>query len=152
MKFQFIPYLIPLIMSFIILVALAVYGYKHRTVRGAKAFMASMLIGSLWALGNALEMAGVDLGTKLFWANLQYISYAFAPVAWLVMVLQFTDRADRVTNKNIILMSIIPIITVILAWTDPLHGLVRSNLALDISGVFSVISKDYGPWFWVHFA
>lgn len=131
---------------------LAYYGYKHRSVRGAKAFVVSMLIGSLWAVTNGLEMAGVDLATKLFWANIQYIAYSFAPVVWLVMILLFTDKADRVTKKNILLMSIIPIITIILVWTDHIHGLVRSNFVLDTSGVFSVISKDYGKWFWVHFA
>src|SRR5690554_3121195 len=130
---------------------LAYYGYKHRSVRGAKAFVVSMLIGSLWAVTNGLEMAGVDLATKLFWANIQYIAYSFAPVVWLVMVLLFTDKADRVNKKNILLMSIIPVITIILVWTDYIHGLVRSNFVLDTSGVFPVISKDYGKWFWVHF-
>ncbi|MFW5991686.1 MAG: histidine kinase N-terminal 7TM domain-containing protein [Halanaerobiaceae bacterium] len=151
MKFQFISYIIPLLISFIILMSLAVYGYKHRSVRGARAFTICMLIGSLWALGNGLEMAGVELATKLFWANLQYIAYTFAPVVWLVMVLQFTDRADWINRRNILIMSIIPVVTIILVWTDPLYGLVRTNFALDTSGAFSVINKDYGPFFWVHF-
>lgn len=151
MKIQFIPYVIPLFVSFLILTTLAVYGYKHRSVRGAKAFAISMIIGSLWALANALEMAGIDLETKLIWANVQYIAYSFAPVAWLIMVLQFTDRADWVTRKNIIIMAIIPVITVVLVWLDPLYGLVRSNFIFDKSGAISVINKDYQMWFWVHF-
>ncbi|MFP4661798.1 MAG: histidine kinase N-terminal 7TM domain-containing protein [Halanaerobiales bacterium] len=151
MSFQFIPYLIPLFISFLILIFLAIYGYRHRSVRGSKAFTASMVIGSLWALANALEMAGTDLWTKLFWANLQYIAYAFAPVAWLIMVLQFTDRADWVNKRNIILMSIVPLITFVLVWTDPLYGLVRYGFSLDNSGVFPVIAKKYGIWFWVHY-
>ncbi len=151
MKFQYIPYLIPLFISFLIVTSLAIYANRNRSVRGAKAFIISMLIGSLWTLANALEMAGLDFGTKIFWANVQYIAYAFAPVAWLVMVLQFTDRENWVTKRNILIMSIIPVITIILAWTDPLHGLVRYNLALDTSGAFPVISKEYGTWFMIHY-
>ncbi len=151
MKFQYIPYLIPLFISFLIVTGLAIYANRNRSVRGAKAFIISMLIGSLWTLANALEMAGVDFATKLFWANVQYISYAFAPVAWLIMVLQFTDRENWVNKRNIIIMSIIPVITIILAWTDHLHGLVRYNLVLDTSGAFPVISKEYGTWFTIHY-
>jgi len=150
MNFQFIPYLIPLFISSLILLFLAIYGYRHRTVRGAKAFTISMLIGTLWALSNALEMAGTDLGTKIFWANLQYLAYGFAPVVWLIMVLQFTDRADWVNKRNIVLMSIIPVITFVLVWTDSLYGLVRYGFSLDTSGAFPVIAKNYGIWFWMH--
>ncbi len=151
MRFQFIPYLIPLLISSIILIVLAVYGYQHRSVKGARAFTICMVIGSFWALENGLEMAGVTLATKLFWANLQYIAYAFAPVVWLVMVLQYTDRAEWANRKNIIAMSIIPLITIILVWLDPLYGLVRYGFELDTSGPFSGIAKSYGFWFWVHY-
>ena len=150
MKYQFIPYLIPLSISFFILLFLAYYGFRHCCVRGARAFSISMFIGSLWTLSNGLEMAGLELSIKFFWANMQYIAYGFSPVVWFVMVLEFTDRPDWVNKKNILLMSIIPLITIILVWTDHIHGLVRTGFSLDSSGVFPVISKDYGPWFWVH--
>ncbi|MFW6237735.1 MAG: histidine kinase N-terminal 7TM domain-containing protein [Halanaerobiales bacterium] len=150
MKYQFIPYLIPLTISFIIVIFLALYGYRRRKVRGAKFFVLSMLVGALWVLGNGLEMAGTELSFKLFWANIQYISYGFAPLAWLMMVLQFTDRSHLVNRRNLIIMSIIPLVTVILVWLDHGLGLVRYGFSLDSSGPFPVIGKEYGLWFWVH--
>ncbi|MGM0445692.1 MAG: histidine kinase N-terminal 7TM domain-containing protein [Bacillota bacterium] len=151
MSFQYTSYLIPLFISAFITFLLSIYSYKYRNVKGAKAFLLSMLTGSLWALANGLEMAGVDLETKIFWANIQYFFYAFAPLIWLIMVFEFTDREKLVNKKNIFLLSIIPILTIILVWTNSYHNLMRTNISLDSSGIFSVIVKDYGLWFWVHF-
>mgnify|MGYP006284488731 FL=1 len=151
MSFQYASYLIPLFISAFITFLLSIYSYKYRNVKGAKAFFLSMLTGALWALANGLEMAGVDLETKIFWANIQYFFYAFAPLIWLIMVFEFTDREKLLNKKNIFLLSIIPIFTIILVWTNSYHNLMRTNISLDSSGIFSVIVKDYGPWFWVHF-
>jgi len=150
MQFQFISYLIPLFISAFITFILAAYGLKYKTVKGAIPFAISMLIGTLWAVSNGLEMAGVNLEAKIFWANVQYFSYAFAPITWIIMVFEFTGKEDWVNKKNILIMSIIPVITLVLVWTNSFHHLIRANISLDTSGAFSVIDKDYGPWFWVH--
>ncbi|TDO95272.1 PAS domain S-box-containing protein [Halanaerobium saccharolyticum] len=151
MNYHFVPYLIPLAISFTVMIILAFYSYKNCNVKGAKAFVLNMILGAIWAGANALEMAGSDFSTKIIWANLQYLVYAFAPLVWLTMVLQFSSRENLVNKKNLVLMSIIPVITVFLAWTDQYHGLIRSNFALKMAANFSYITKDYGPWFWVHF-
>jgi len=130
---------------------LALYSYKYRKVKGAVAFMLSMFAGSLWAAANALEMAGVNLSAKIFWANIQYVFYAFAPLIWLIMVFEFTEREELVNRKNIMLFSIIPLLTIFFVWTNDYHHLMRRNASLDSGGMFSVIMKDYGIWFWIHF-
>ncbi|MGM0603389.1 MAG: histidine kinase N-terminal 7TM domain-containing protein [Bacillota bacterium] len=151
MKLQFNLYLIPLFTSSFITFVLALYSYKYRKVKGAVAFMLSMFAGSLWAAANALEMAGVSLSAKVFWANIQYVFYAFAPLIWLVMVFEFTEREELVNKKNIMLFSIIPLLTIFFVWTNDYHHLMRKNVSLDSAGMFSVIVKDYGIWFWIHF-
>lgn len=150
MNFQFISYLIPLLISALITLGLAIYGYKYRTVKGAKPFTISMVIGVLWAVSNGLEMAGTDLYTKIFWANCQYFAYAFAPVTWVIMVFKFTGKENWVNRRYILLLSIIPFITMILVWTNSYHHLIRYNVELNTEGVFPVVAKEYGLWFWVH--
>ncbi len=103
-------------------------------------------------MANALEMAGTDLPTKLFWANVQYLVYAALPLAWLALVLQYTGRGAWLTPRRLALLAVEPAITVVLAWTSEFHGLIRQNVYLDTAGPFPVIGKTYGPWFWVHVA
>src|SRR5262249_31570656 len=92
------------------------------------------------------------LPTKLFWANVEYFGMVTAPVAWLAFVLQYVDRGEWLTRRRWMLLGIIPLATVLLVWTNPAHGLMRHNATLGTVGSFSVITKTYGPWFWVHIA
>ena len=152
MHFHFIPYSVLLFASSCAMLLLALYGIKQRELTGAKFFVASMFVGIIWVLGNSLEIMGTDLRTKLFWANLQYLSYAFAPEFWLFMVFQFSGHENWVRPRTILILSIIPVLTSVFVWLDPFLGLVRRNIVLSPGSSFSVIRKDYGPWFWVHFA
>ncbi|HDQ14911.1 MAG TPA: hypothetical protein ENN41_08885 [Sediminispirochaeta sp.] len=54
-------------------------------------------------------------------------------------------------RRTLVLLSVVPLISFVLAWSDPLHGLLRYDFSLDSSGPFPVIGKEYGPWFFVHF-
>ncbi|MEN6328613.1 MAG: histidine kinase N-terminal 7TM domain-containing protein [Syntrophomonas sp.] len=149
MHFQYTPYIWPLIVSAAVTAALAVYAMRHKIVPGAIPFGICMLLTTLWSGSYALEIAGIDLPTKLFWANVQSIAYSLNPVLWLVMVFMFIEREHWVSRRNILILLIIPVITVALAWTNELHGLMRQNVSLDMEGSFPVIVKTYGLWFWI---
>lgn len=151
MQFQYIPYLWPLAVSSLITLFLAVYAAGRSRAKGAVSFMLSMFLATLWSFANALEMAGVDLPTKLFWANIQYFAYAFLPVAWLALVMEFTGY-DHWLRKKIYWFAVVPVLVVILVWTDGRYGLVRYGFSLDYNGPFPVINKKYGPVFFLHCA
>ena len=152
MNFQYTPYVLLLLVSAAVTAALGVYAWRHRDVPGAASFAGLMLLAVVWALANALEMAGTDLPTKLLWANVQYLCYVTIPLAWLALSLEHTGRGEWLTRRNLALLSIEPLITVALVWSNDLHGLMRRNVHLDTAGPFPVIGKTFGPWFWVHAA
>jgi PAS domain S-box-containing protein len=152
MHFQYVPYIGVLLASAVITAALGVYSWRHRAVTGATSFTILMLVAVTWSLSNALEMAGTDLPTKLFWANVQYLCYVAGPMGWLVLALQYTGREQWLTRRNLALLAIVPLITVVLVWTNDLHGLMRRDVYLDTDGPFPIVGKTYGPWFWVHAA
>lgn len=151
MRFQYVPYILPLFISASATLSLGVYALiRQRHSKCAISFIVSMLIVTVWSGGNALEMAGADLSTKLFWANIQYFAYCYSPVALLALCMRFTgyDRWQR--NKKFLWLLLLPTIIIILVWTDGFHGLMRSNMRLDTSGAFPVIAKEYGPAFFIH--
>ncbi|MFZ3171138.1 MAG: histidine kinase N-terminal 7TM domain-containing protein [Carboxydocellales bacterium] len=152
MKYQYMPYVWLLLIAGIVTLTNGLFAWRFKAARGAKPFTVFMLILTFWAWGNALEMTATDLPTKLFWANVQYFSYAFFPIALLVLVLNFDEKEHWLTGRRLIMLLIIPAITNILIWTNGFHGLLRQNVFLDLSGSFPVIHKDYGMWFWVHTA
>ena len=153
MHYQYIPYLWPLLASAFVSFFLGIYAFvKRRSARGALSFILSMAVVTIWSLGNALEMSGTDLQTKLFWANMQYFAYCYSPVTLLIMCLQFTGYDEWIRNKKVWRAAILPTITLLLVWTDEIHGLMRYNLYMDSSGIFPVIMKKYGPVFYIHAA
>ena len=151
MDFQYIPYIWPLLASAVISFALAIYSFFfQRKAEGTKNFILCMLAAVIWSAGNALEMAAVDLPTKLFWANVQYFAYCFSPLVVLTFSMQFTGFDHLVRSKKILGLAIIPTLIVILVWTNDWHGLIRYNVYLDHNGLFPVIAKTYGPAFYLH--
>jgi len=150
MIWQYTPYLWPFLTSAIITGALGVYAWRRRTVPGAAPFAFLMFISAWWATTNGLEVLAADLPTKLLWANLQYLAYVSAPVVWVVMTLQYTGRERWLTWGRLVGLSIIPLLTLLLVWTNGSHSLMRQEVRLDTSGLLPVIGKTYGPWHWVH--
>lgn len=151
MHFQIVSYMWPLFISAVITFTLGIYALvKQRHSKCAASFIMSMLLVTIWSGGNALEMAGVDLATKLFWANIQYFAYCFSPLALLALCMRFTDYDRWLRKKTFGWLLVLPVIIVILVWTDRYHGLMRYDIHLDTTGLFPVIAKSYGPAFYVH--
>jgi PAS domain S-box-containing protein len=107
---------------------------------------------AVWAFGYALEIAGADLPTKLFYAKVQYFGIATVPVAWFVFALQFAQRGEWVVRRRLVLLLAIPTITLLLSSSNEMHRLIWSSTALDSSGPFLALQVDHGSWFWIHFA
>lgn len=149
--YQYTPYIWPLLASAAITVLLFAYAFsKRNTAKGAKSFIISMIVLTVWSSANLLEMSAIDLSSKLFWANVQYFAYCYSPVTMISLCMEFTGYDRWIKNKKILWLTGIPTIIIILVWTDGFHGLVRSGIHMDYSGDFPVIGKEYGPLFFVH--
>ena len=133
--------------------ALGIYAFaKQQHSKCAASFITSMLLVTIWSGGNALEMSGVDLATKLFWANVQYFAYCFSPLSLLALCMRFTGYDKWLQTKTYWWLLVLPVVIVALVWTDTYHGLMRYDFRLDTSGNFPVIAKRYGPAFYIHAA
>ncbi len=150
MQYQYIPYMWPLIASAFASLSLGVYALVRRKVKGTTCYILSMMVVTIWSLGNALEMASVDFSTKLFWANMQYFAYCYSPVTLLAMCMQFTGYDRWIHNRKVLWIAVVPTIIILLVWTDGIHGLMRYDMQMDYSGSFPVIYKKYGPVFYIH--
>jgi PAS domain S-box-containing protein len=151
-SWQYTPYMLPLLLNFIIVMILAFRSWQHRATPGAASFALLMLGVAEWSLGYLFELGGLDLATKIFWGKVQYVAIAFIPIAWLAFVLQFTDRKQWLTQRNLILLTILPLITLLLIWTTERHGLMWRQTSLNHDGPFPTLEVSYGPWFWLHTA
>jgi len=104
----------------------------------------------------ALELASTDVPTKIFWNQMQYVGVVIVPATWLVFTLQYTGREKRVTRRTLLLLSIEPIATLLLAFTNEIHGLAHGliwgSATLESQGPFTILIRPHGIGFWIHAA
>ena len=90
MQFQSTSYILPLVISSVITGFVAFYVWDRRaTVSGATALVLLALASAEWSLGYALEIAGADLLTKIFWGKSQYIGIAAVPLLWIIFAYSY---------------------------------------------------------------
>ena len=152
MTWQYTPYIIPIFISSLISLAVAVLAWKRRSVPGASPLLFMMLSISVWLLFYILEIGSTTLAGNLFWANLAYTGIVAAPVTWLFISLEYTNPSKKITWRTAVPFLIEPAIILLSMWTDEIHHLFRQEVMLNTSGPFAYLTIVRGPLVWVHVA
>lgn len=150
MSWQYTPYAITLGITAMIAVALSIVSWRRRQAIGASLFSLMMLAVAEWSLGYALELSSHELPWMLFWAKVEYFGIIGVILCALLLPLRYTRRLDWFTVRNLTLLSIIPALTLVLVWTNELHGLVWRNIRVNQVGSLALLDLEHGPWFTVH--
>lgn len=152
MAWQNSPYVVPLLIAAFMTAILARLAWGRRPAPGATPLAILNLAVCEWSLGYALGMASAALEAKLFWAKIQYLGIVVVPVAWLVLALQHTRRHRWAVRRYLLGLSVMPILTLLLVWTNEGHGLIWSGVRLGTVGSSLVLVLSYGVFFWVWIA
>jgi len=145
-------YLSSLIVSAVIAAALVFYFWRRRSMPGAVPAACMMLTVVVFSSGYVLQFTSTTLAGQIFATNIQYVGIVALPVSWFAFSLQYTGYDKWLTSRNLLLLAIVPSVTVVLAWTNGIDGLMWYGRHLETSGPFIIIVKTYGPWFWIHTA
>jgi PAS domain-containing protein len=133
----------------IMALVLAVMFWKKGTKQFKWHFVAlSLLVFSL-AVTYMCEIASPDLSSKLLFNDVEYISLTSIPILYLLIVVKYAGREDLLTKRNIILFSIIPLIDLIMVWTNSYHHLFYQQVNLDLVSI-QPYSSVKGPFYYVH--
>jgi PAS domain S-box-containing protein len=149
-SFQYTPYAIPLAIAAVLSVLLTFYLWDSRRTSGAKRAAVFLLALFIWSAGYCMEFMGVELGTKLFWAKIQYFGIVILPLALLVFALSYSGRRAWLTTSRLAALLVLPVIMLLLVLTNDLHRLVWPGWILETMGNTSVLRLEYGVAFWVH--
>jgi PAS domain S-box-containing protein len=139
-----------LILAGSILISLGAYARRRRATAGASSFSLLLFAIALWSLGYALELLSQSLAAKMFWIKVEYPGIVATPVLWLVFALQYTGRGRWLSRRNLAFLSLLPLTTVLLVWTNETHHLVYRFNVIEWSSGWPLLYIEYGPWFWVN--
>ncbi|MFH1381403.1 MAG: histidine kinase N-terminal 7TM domain-containing protein [Chloroflexota bacterium] len=137
-----------MIIALIMSSCVVVLAWRRRHSRGAKTIMGLSIATFVWTLGFFLEANSDTLERQVFFNAIGYLGSMSVPVAWFVFALQYAS-GKLVTWRYLIPFCIIPLVTIVLVWSNNWHHLMWTNEHLINSGPFLVTAKTYGPFFWV---
>lgn len=140
-----------LLVSAAVPLLVAIQAWRQRQA-DARLFAVVMLSGAIWLAGYAAELLFSTLDATLFAARVQYIGIALLPPFWMLFALRLTSKRDWVTPRLIAAATVIPAITILLAWTSGSHDLLWTSVTFDEDASATGLIVEYGPWFWVHTA
>ena len=144
------PYAAFLLAAAVATVSLALFSWHRRASPGATPLTVLLLGVAVWQVGDAFMLASTDLSDKVFWAKFGYTGIATVPTAWLVVTLQYSGRSRWVMRRNLVLLGVLPLVTLLMAWTNGAHELLWTDVTLGDTGGVRAPEFFYGPWFWVH--
>ena len=114
--------------------------WRRRSSPGATLLAVLALAVTIWQVGYAFETASVSQSAKILWAKIEYLGIVTVATAWLSVTIQYSGRGEWLTNRNLALLSLIPLITLVLAWTNESHDLIWSEVSLEFSGSLVVVT------------
>ena len=122
--------------------------WKRRKSQGAIYLILFEVSCAIWAIGDGFEAAGTSLILKLHWAQFSYIGITISALMFLLFALSYTNPSRLITLRTFLLLMLIPFVTVVMAFTNPMHQLLWSKIVI-LEGTNQSVYY-YGPWFWVN--
>ena len=104
----------------------------------------------LWIIAALAGLIDQNISHKLFWAKIEYFGVVSVPLSLLIFILFHTGVERQLIKKLLIILSIIPALTLILAWTNGSHGLIWKEYSAYREIGFTLSEKVYGPGFWFY--
>lgn len=152
MTLQFNPYIIPSLISALVAFSVAFAAWRRRAVPGAISLSLLMLSAGFWALAYCLELSASSLQAQILWSKIEYLGIVNIPVLYLVFALEYAKQENYLKRRKTLLLWVIPVLTLILTWTNELHALIWSNFHQVILNNDLILRVDHGIFFWIYAA
>jgi len=143
------PYVILSAVAALVAVIVAVIAWRRGAVPGGRPLAGVMIAVSFWSAGAALEYAAVEIPNKVFWAKIQYFGVVAVPVLYLLLSIEYSLHGHWLTRRRIVLLSVVPLVTLLLAMTNEWHGLIWPTITPGADPADNLAIYSHGLGFWI---
>ena len=117
---------------------------------GGTAFALVMISVSLWLIFRVFEVVAESIADKVLWAKFEYLGIATLPAFYFVFASQFSRKDQWITTRNLLLFSVIPLLTLVLVFTNEVHGLIWSDIRPTHTPGIDNLIYTHGVFFWIY--
>jgi signal transduction histidine kinase len=148
MIFQYNWFVFALMLNAVLLGALFTYTWNLKETVGSKYFAFALLACLLWDLASIFELSSTLLNTKIFFEKIVYFGAASVANFWFFFAITISQKYK--IKKIHLLFWIIPVTTLILAWTNDFHKLIWTDVYLSNSPYGIVAIYKHGALFFLN--
>ncbi|UVE49617.1 PAS domain S-box protein [Haloferax larsenii] len=149
MEWQYTIYAYPTVFAAVASAIIFVYTLDFMRQRGqspvALSFAALAVATTLWTGTTVVKLLAVDAGVKLLAYKVLHIGGTFAPPAFLLFALAYTDRKQYLNRKTVGAIFVVPSVFVLVLFTNPMElAYTGWDLSTTANGVRTLSVED-GP-------
>lgn len=134
----------PALIAFIIVITLGLYAWRRRHMLPARPFTIACLFGALWTFGTMMEISSVGFSDKVFWLKFQVAWQLPTASAIFCFILAFAGLGRLLNRRNIILVSMVPLLVIVVIITNDLHHLLWTGFQMD-----GHVDSSAGKLYWI---
>lgn len=149
---RFTAYVIPLLLSSLIMAFLSVRAWMARPSIGRVATIMGLLTATIgaWSLLYAVETSMPDYALKVMFARWRFVAAVATPVIWFWLAVFIAKRYHWVRPTWLALSLLLPAFSVLVYWTNDLHYLFFLSASLVEYDQFSLLVTTKGPWYTIN--
>ena len=125
---------------------------RSGSVAGSRALRILLAATTLWSLTQLGTTLVTSLPIQGLLGPLSYIGIATVPVAWFMFCITYSMGNDRSPPALLAAISVIPLITVVMAFTNDYHQLLWATAELQMSDGYIGMHYTYGLWWKINAA
>ncbi|MDP2965204.1 MAG: diguanylate cyclase [Pelolinea sp.] len=150
MLFSFPPFSIAYAIAAVLSLLSAAAVMERKANPGNRLFALLMLSLSVWSIASIFEAGALSAAGKLTWSKWQYFGVVSISPLWLLFTAEYTNQKKFMSSSLRHLVWVIPIITLVLAFTNEYHDLLWKEIYIPENAVNHVAIYDHGFWFVIH--
>lgn len=98
--------------------------WQKRHVKGSKFLLLVVVSVAIYNLAYALDYSATETSMKVFWSKWEYLGLANILPALALFFHEYFDIVKKVKAKGILLLYLVPVVVIVLAWTNEYHALI----------------------------
>jgi signal transduction histidine kinase/DNA-binding response OmpR family regulator len=123
--------------------------WTRRDTLGAGYLCGLMAAIGWWSLWDGMQQMAVDLHQRVVFSQFSHLGIQFVPLLFLLFVAQYTRQDKWLAPRQILLLTVIPVITLIAVFTNEWHGWIWPSVHLVNQPTGTTAVFDHGWLFWI---
>ena len=125
-----------------------IFAWNQRSTPGASRLAFALFLIFGWLVFNCFEMLAIDEEVAIFFAKIQYFFIMGLSALWFIFSSEFSEFKQIKLSKKYWLLLIVPIITIVLVFTNESHHLIWISACKD-TGQLLPVSVNHGAFFYI---